>query len=160
MQRRAHRLHPSLYIGAILAYTTICCDQMKPHFLNRQFALKTLRELHKSSVRFHTDVLAYVIMPNHIHLLTRGTRADSDFIRFITLFKQSTGYTWKQHTRERLWQRSYYDHLLREEKDMYGIISYILQNPVRAGLVDDYKKYPYVGSFIWTLDELAKLMGY
>lgn len=61
-------------------------------------------------------------------------------------FKQATGYYFKQQTGFNLWQKSYYDHILRKEEDIIGNMKYVLNNPARAGLVDEYLDYRFSGS--------------
>src|SRR5689334_18919073 len=66
------------------------------------------------------DVLAYCVMP-----LRQAMRA----------WKQRTGYDWKQRTGNFLWQPGSHDRVMREHDDARLVVRYILQNPVRAGLV-------------------------
>ncbi|MBT8135506.1 MAG: hypothetical protein KJO54_00700, partial [Gammaproteobacteria bacterium] len=42
----------------------------------------------------------------------------------------------------RVWQAGFHDHAVRKEEDLESIGWYILENPVRAGLVDNYECYP------------------
>jgi len=46
-----------------------------------------------------------------------------------------------------LWQKKFYDHILRETDNFDAVAGYIWMNPVRAGLCDDARDYPYSGSF-------------
>lgn len=78
-------------------------------------------------------------MPDHLHLLVLGSDRGS-LIRFAQHFKQATGFRHRG-----LWQRSYYDHLMRREETVADVANYIWDNPVRAGLVDDALSYPYSG---------------
>jgi len=41
----------------------------------------------------------------------------------------------------RLWQRGFYDHALRKEEDVQKVAEYIVNNPVRMGLVEDWRNY-------------------
>jgi hypothetical protein len=50
------------------------------------------------------------------------------------------------------WQKDYYDHILRKKENLNIHIKYILNNPVRAGLVDYWKQYPYKGSTLYNLE--------
>lgn len=50
--------------------------------------------------------------------------------------------------------KSYHDHILRNEKDLEHQFYYILNNPVRKGLVKNWKDYAYKFSMIYELDEL------
>ena len=47
--------------------------------------------------------------------------------------------------RGRLWQRGYYERVLRDEDHTRDVIRYILQNPVRAGLAKSPDEYPFLG---------------
>ncbi len=46
-----------------------------------------------------------------------------------------------------LWEANYYEHVLRNDEATRAVARYIVQNPVRKGIVEDYSKYPYSGSF-------------
>jgi len=70
----------------------------------------------------------------------------SNLIKMIKQFKQLTGYYFKQDTGRGLWQKSYYDHILRKQEDVVSIVRYILENPVRKGLVKHPDEYPFSGS--------------
>ena len=72
----------------------------------------------------------YVIMPNHIHLIIRletgGDRTPPLRVcDIIGRFKSYTSYNYG----EKLWQRSYYDHIIRGEMDYMEIWEYIDKNP-------------------------------
>ena len=95
------------------------------------------------------DVLAYCFMPDHLHLLVMGRDDKSNLKRFMGLFKQKTGYWFKKISNKNLWHISYYDHVLRKEENLENVALYILGNPVRKGLVSDFKEYPFGWSF-WT----------
>jgi hypothetical protein len=47
---------------------------------------------------------------------------------------------------KRLWQPSFYDYISRNEYDSTSTIEYILQNPVRKGLVPEPWMYPFSGA--------------
>ncbi|CAN5682342.1 hypothetical protein BH09VER1_BH09VER1_03140 [soil metagenome] len=79
-----------------------------------------------------------VIMPDHLHALLSFTSDDAftDTVR-----------TWKRWTARQFsltWQRDFFDHRLRRDESYVEKSDYILQNPVRAGLVDDWEKWPHL----------------
>ena len=47
---------------------------------------------------------------------------------------------------DQVWQASYWDHIVRREEGLYKVLQYILMNPVRAGLVEDWWTFPWLGS--------------
>jgi len=44
-----------------------------------------------------------------------------------------------------VWQRSFWDHFLRSDEPLEHACIYVLNNPVRAGMVEDWRKYPFAG---------------
>ena len=84
----------------------------------------------------HVHLDRFVIMPNHIHLLIRITGDGSSrtptptnaiIPACISTLKRMTN----QLCGEKLWQRSYYDHVIRNEDDYRHIAEYIEANPTR-----------------------------
>jgi len=85
-------------------------------------------------------------MPDHVHLLLEGTE-NTNLKEFIRVFKQMTSYYYKNDSGV-VWQRSYYDRILRRDEDSITVARYILNNPIRRGLVETVTDYPYSGSFV------------
>jgi hypothetical protein len=59
-----------------------------------------------------------------------------------------------------LWQEGYFERVLREEDTTLDVIAYILQNPVRAGLVGDPGAYPFSGSSLAGIGELLDAVAW
>ncbi|MEW6557423.1 MAG: hypothetical protein AB1349_08725 [Elusimicrobiota bacterium] len=53
------------------------------------------------------------------------------------------GYRPSKDGRYKIWQESFYDHFLRKEETLEMVSLYILNNPVRKGIVDRWDRYPY-----------------
>jgi REP element-mobilizing transposase RayT len=87
-------------------------------------------------------------MPDHMHLLLEGLEGRSDLRKFIKEAKQRTSYQAVRLGVGRLWQQGYHDRILRHDEDIARYVDYILQNPVRAGLVHRESDYPYVSALI------------
>jgi REP element-mobilizing transposase RayT len=98
-------------------------------------------------IRYSAEVLghyrwhAYVVMPNHVHLLATPT------VPLPKLTKSLKGITAKRAnamlalTGRPFWQDESYDHLVRHEREFEKIRNYIEWNPVRAGLVMEASEY-------------------
>ena len=90
--------------------------------------------LHNHGIRLDK----YVVMPNHIHLLLRFVPAEGGQSRpplqkvMQSLKSVTTRRCW-QFGVSKLWQRSFYDHVIRNETDYLKIWQYIEQNPLRWG---------------------------
>jgi REP element-mobilizing transposase RayT len=67
-------------------------------------------------------------------------------------FKQRSSFWLAQNRPGIRWQKDFYDHILRRDEDLIRHVRYILANPIRAGLVTDWRQYPYRGSTIFDLD--------
>jgi len=143
------RLKNFNYKGTYRYFITICTYNKGDVFTNPDminWAVSALKTLSKKS---GFAVWAYCLMPNHLHLLIEGIDDKADMRGFISLFKQQTGYEYKRRYGKRLWQINYYEHILRRNEDTMEIAYYIFNNPVRKGIVENYRQYPYLGSFIF-----------
>ena len=90
----------------------------------------------------------YVIMPEHIHLFVCGPD-DFSLGAWIGSLKQALA---KSMGRSRgphaIWQRGFFDHLLRSDESYGQKWNYVRENPVRAGLVGKAEDWPYAGEII------------
>jgi REP element-mobilizing transposase RayT len=75
-----------------------------------------------------------------------GTKSDSDVWKAIISYKQKTGFWMAKNKTHIEWQKDFYDHVIRKHEDIATQVNYILDNPVRKGLVSSWQEYPYKGS--------------
>lgn len=85
-------------------------------------------------------------MPDHLHFLSEGLSDTCDLVKFVNTFKQQTAYQFRKMHGTRLWQRRYYDHIMRPNEPLEDPACYIWWNPVRKGLCDNPNLYPLSGS--------------
>lgn len=95
-------------------------------------------------------------MPDHLHLLVEALGDDCDGRRFIKSAKQYSGYYYSQQFGERLWQRYGFERTLRDNEATLSVARYIVENPVRAGLMKNPKDYPFVGSDVYSIGEILE----
>jgi REP element-mobilizing transposase RayT len=93
-------------------------------------------------------------MPDHVHLLVEAQADDSDCRQFIKRAKQFSGYYFKQQFDAPLWQRYGFEHVLRDDEATLHVARYILENPVRGGLVARVEDYPFAGSMVYPIAEI------
>jgi len=90
------------------------------------------------------NLLLYVIMPDHLHVLA-SIDAD-DLVGIIQRFKSWTSRKWNEHTHQgTLWQISFRDDGVRKTEHIDDLVGYILNNPVRKGLVPEWPEWPWCG---------------
>jgi putative transposase len=86
-------------------------------------------------------IAAYVLMPEHVHLLT-DEPAIGTLATFLQIFKQLTSRQLKSPDQKQFWQRRYYDFNVHTEEKRVEKIRYIHHNPVTRGLAlnpEDYR---------------------
>ena len=148
--RRFHkpiRFPKQHYIGRSAYFLTLCTHDRISYFRPRRIARWLLECLQQTASQKSFTVLAYCLMPDHLHLLLQGDSASSDLLSFVRTFKHKTTFHFRAKTGQTLWQISFFDHILRTAEDLSKTAEYILLNPVRAGLVQRAEDYPYSASF-------------
>jgi putative transposase len=118
---------------------TILCTDKNPGLLKKAF--KYVME----SRPFHID--AIVVLPDHLHCIWTLPEGDSNFSQRWMLIKRHFTLTCDdpertppgashQHKREQtVWQRRFWEHRIRDERDYNRHVEYIHYNPVKHGLV-------------------------
>jgi REP element-mobilizing transposase RayT len=100
------------------------------------------------AVRAPVNLLAYCVMPDHVHVLLMP-RDGANVIRFIQSVKSRTTRAYGSLGGEgKLWQRGFYDHIVRREESISRIAEYIIANPVRAGLAESVPACTFSRSFL------------
>ena len=82
-------------------------------------------------------------MPDHVHFIAALKSGE-----LSQLMQSMKGYTSRQinmllHLKGSFWQSTYHEHAVRKDEDLNEVVLYILNNPVRAGLVADFHDYPF-----------------
>jgi REP element-mobilizing transposase RayT len=83
------------------------------------------------------DLLAWCVMPNHVHVVTRPLQG-YDLPRILHSWKSFSA---KKANRMlgrqgRFWHAESYDHLIRDEDDLRHCVDYVLANPMKSGLTE------------------------
>jgi REP-associated tyrosine transposase len=155
-RRRPPRLPGAEYRGAVRIFFTMCTFKRQRLFGSDAIVSRVLDQLLHMARRHDTEIIAYCFMPDHLHFLSAGTDPRSDAIPFALGFRRQTAYQYRQATGGRLWQDGYFDRTLRSEDQTSSVVSYILRNPVRAGLCRVPEEHPFAGSARYAIAELAE----
>ena len=96
---------------------------------------------------------AMVVLPDHLHVMWTLPSNDNDYATRWMLIK--SGFSRQIPKQERInksrktkgergiWQRRYWEHLIRDERDFERRVDYIHYNPVRHGYVERAADWPY-----------------
>ena len=112
-------------------------------FADYQRACVVAREIARMAKTGSWEPIAWVIMPDHVHLLVR--LCDTPLPEAMRLFKGRTGRAVGVigDVGGPVWQHAYHDHAVRRDEDLLSIARYVCANPVRAGLVRSVRDYPF-----------------
>ena len=150
------------------AYFLTFCTHDRKHMLSRitgaihEVPIPQLTEFGKiveSVIRdvpahLHVTVDRYVIMPNHVHLIAMVTEEDvlekirkspaqarSIVSKLVGYIKMNASKAIRNRCPDiTVWQRGYYDHVIRDREDYEALAKYIYENPVRWELDKLYKE--------------------
>jgi putative transposase len=123
--------------------------------------VKLLFETMRSAQEIHPfHLLAYAILPDHLHWLMRTSEevTDSQVMHSIKRnytrnYKAARGIT----TSLSLWQDRFWDHVVRDEDDLWRHFDYIHYNPVKHGLVSCPADWPWSSYPFWLEHEYYEI---
>ena len=103
--------------------------------------------------KFPFTIHGWVVLPDHMHCLISLPDGDVDFPRRLRLIKagfskrlpdiESVSLSRNKRTERGIWQRRYWKHLIRDERDFNAHMDYIHINPVKHGLVARVRDWPF-----------------
>lgn len=107
------------------------------------------------------ELFCFCIMPNHVHVLLKPKfdAADNPF-SIAKIMHGHKGVTAKKinkvfNRQGSFWHHEYYDHYVRNDTEFNNIAWYIINNPLKAKLVSEIKKW----KFIWIEKQLNYELG-
>jgi len=125
------------------------CDKSGPVWLREPKIAELLRvSLHQRDGAVY-DLIAYCIMPNHVHLVFMPlAKPDGTHHSLSSIMHSLKRYTAQQANlllgREgQFWQHESYDHVVRDEAERVRIVSHVLSNPEKAGLLAPGGTWPW-----------------
>jgi REP element-mobilizing transposase RayT len=142
-RRKNIRLSKEAYSSSSLIFSiTICTKDRKPLFKDKNWAAMIIDTLKTGPLGKGVKCDAYCLMPDHLHL--QVSPINGNLIDLINRWKSYTANLLQKHgLKGSCWQRSFYDHALRKEEDIQTTAEYIVNNPVRAGLVNNWEDYQF-----------------
>ena len=141
------RLDPELYREPNrVTFITIRAYLNQSPFIRDDLNQLVVDILHAEQMRQACAVFTYCLMPDHLHFLVSPRQAGISVLTFTDQYKgKTTNSSWAVGWRGKLWQPRYYDHIVRTEDDLRAIAQYIVNNPVRKGLVERAEDWRWSG---------------
>lgn len=154
VREKPHRLPEAAYYGTVAVSFTACVKHRMNLFTTSTVVDAFVEILRMESADHKSEVAIYCFMPDHLHLILKGTEKASRPKKAMDSFKYLTGQWLAENSPEFEWQKDYHDHIIRSGEDGDGHVVYIACNPVRAGLVESPLDYPFTGSLATDWREL------
>ena len=142
------------YVGFQRYFLTFCTFSRQSIFVDSGAVDLVNEQFLRGADEQAMQITAYCFMPDHVHMVTEATSETTDLKQFIRRAKQFSGYHFARASGQRLWQRYGYERVLRDDEATKSVVKYALENPVRAGLVESVREYPFLGSPIYSREEL------
>jgi len=144
LMERLHRLE-QLYVDSPVYFLTLCTEGRKAILANRA--------IHNAFVEFGREALEqnifvgrYILMPDHLHLYVNVPPPSENLSRWVKSLKN---YLSKALRLQKIpaphWQKGFFDHVLRSAESYSDKWLYMVENPVRAGLAENWADWPFQG---------------
>lgn len=138
--------------GGTWFFTVNLLERKNNDLLVREIDL--LREsIRKVKKQYPFEIVAWSVMPEHMHCIWKLPEGDADFPLRWRLIKSrfsrnlpNTEYcspARRKNGERGIWQRHYWEHLIRDETDLQKHIDYVHVNPLKHGWVNQVKDWPY-----------------
>jgi REP element-mobilizing transposase RayT len=149
-RQHAARLDPIVYrTPSHVVHVIACTYNRERHFAQPWLARLVAEKLTLAAHEWQSDLYCYCVMPDHVHtVVTPGRTGSGDLRRIIGSWKAAVSREALQaregaSLRAPIWQRGFWDHVLRQEDDVRTTCECVLENPVRRDLVDNWEDWPY-----------------
>ncbi|QMT41041.1 REP-associated tyrosine transposase [Neisseria shayeganii] len=122
-------------------------DWLVRHINKLRQAVKVVKQKHPF------EMIAVCVLPEHLHLLIRLPENNSDYPMRLRMIKagfsralpktEAISAARRRKNERGIWQRRYWEHQIRDERDLNAHIDYIHFNPVKHGYVTRVADWPY-----------------
>lgn len=143
------------YSGQVFFFTVVT-DQRQP-ILTTDLGRRVLRgAIQETRGNLPFESIAWVLLPDHLHTIWELPESDTDYSTRWRLIKTAFTKTWRRlggsvtrlsQSRQRrgergVWQRRFFEHTCRDERDFQRCFDYIHVNPLKHNLVERVSDWP------------------
>lgn len=124
-----------------------------PNWLSKQSIAKIVKEAIHYRDQKEYDLFAYCLMPNHVHMVFKLLKPDNELNNstqtpvtdILKSLKWYSALKANQYLGRKgaFWQAESYDRVIRDTEELEQTITYTLNNPVKAGLVEKWQNWPH-----------------
>ncbi|NLN70694.1 MAG: transposase [Chloroflexi bacterium] len=140
--------------GGVYFFTLVTYERRKIFSspIARKLFFKAVEHVHS----YHPfTIIAYYLLPDHIHFIWQMPENECDYSKRISAIKRRFTILYRQYVtvplpenesrikrrESTVWQRRFWEHYIRDQKDLDQHLDYLHYNPVKHGLVDQVKDW-------------------
>ena len=143
-----------LWVPGASYFITIVTHHRRPLFADERHVEAWREALRETQRARPFEVVAGVVLPDHLHLLISLPPGDADLSSRMGVakatFSKSIGAdisdasaSRRRHRETDVWQRRFYDHMIRDDRDLEMRLDYIHLNPVKHGYCRCPRDWPH-----------------
>jgi putative transposase len=119
-------------------FVTFSCYHRLPHLRDERLRDLFVECLERMRCNYRFRVYAYVVMPEHVHLLVSEPEGEvlAKAIQALKISVARRAMSYRAECDAAFWQKRYYDHNVRTHESFVEKLRYIHRNPVKRGLVE------------------------
>ena len=140
------------YVPNATIFITNVVHRRQPVFSAVQHVDLLRTVLHAVKEHHPFAMIGYVFLPDHFHIMFRTTGA-SNFSQIMQSWKRNFTVQYKESLgidgRMKFWQKRFWDHVIRNERDFRNHLDYIHYNPVKHGYVERPEQWPHSSYVDW-----------
>lgn len=143
-------------------FFTVVTQERRPIFDSAETVALFEAGLKHVKARHPFEIDAFVILPDHLHTIWTLPEGDADFYTRWRLIKEAftkpfvrsrepmqRNASRRAKNEQSIWQRRFWEHVIRDEADYAAHVDYIHYNPVRHGFAKAARDWPYSSFSAW-----------
>ncbi len=146
VRRNSLRLRGFDYVAQRSHFVTIVANERQCFFNDARIAKATIDCLLDSREKYKFNLYQYCLMPDHFHALVGIGESKMTLGAICGAFKSLSTRAFWAFGAGQLWQKQFFDHVIRSEQDFLETVEYIRQNPVRKNLVENCADWQFTGN--------------
>lgn len=131
-------------------FVTLTCANRRRIFQVAASAALFVQHLQEQRSKRRLFLHAYVVMPDHVHLLI--TPAQNTSLEKCLQFVKG-GFSYKHGSKLDVWQRGYFEKRVPDTTAYDACVRYIDENPIKGGLCDEAAQHPFGSAARHDVDE-------
>lgn len=144
--KKSFRLRDYDYSQQGMYFVTICCRDRIPVFADDSIAKAGWEYLEQFFSSNNGYIAGVVILHDHIHIIIEiREKSERNLGKIIMDLKLGL---WRTMRRaglkdKKIWQKNYYEHVIRNNDDLVEKLNYMRNNPIKAGYVERFEEWSY-----------------